>query len=319
MEKEFVKEKNILTLSQINIGVKSHLMKKIIFISLILLFKLDVIQASFLQKKDSINFTDANDKKQGKWIVYNKTAHLPNYTDDQKVAEGIYMDGKRIGIWKEYFPNGVLKSKITYDNGRPNGYAIMYHDNGKIKEEGLWQNTRWIGDYKLYYDNGQVQQEFKFSQSGKREGQQKYYFENGQVMIEGNWIAGNESGVIKEYYENGDIREEKNFNNGSFDPASSKSYEPKKPNPVKPPEEKVVPPPIIPQKTEKDNLGKQFTGEGYWKLYNMNKQVSKEGTFRRSMLMDGKSYIYNDDGILMRIAVYKEGRYVGDAVIEDEK
>ena len=294
-------------------------MKKVILISLILFLKFDIIQASYIQKKDSINFTDANDRKQGKWIIYNSMAHRPNYSDEQKVEEGIYMDGKRIGIWKEYYPNGVLKSRITYENGRPSGYAIMYHDNGKIKEEGLWQNSRWVGNYKLYYDNGQVQQEFNFNQNGKREGEQKYYFENGQLMIEGNWVAGNESGVIKEYYENGDIREEKNFNNGKFDPETSKSYEIKRPNPVKPPEEKAAPPPVIPQKTEKDNLGKQFTGEGYWKLYNLNKQVSKEGTFANFKLRDGKCYIYNEDGILTRIAIYKQGRYVGDAIIEDDK
>ncbi len=294
-------------------------MKKIIFIAVVLLLKMNLAHATFLQKKDSINFTDANDKRQGKWVIYNATAHRPNYTDDQKVEEGIYMDGKRIGIWKEYYPNGNLKSKITYDKGRPNGYAMMYHDNGKIKEEGLWQNSRWIGDYKLYYDNGQVQQEFKFNQSGNREGGQKYYFENGQVMIEGNWANGKESGMVKEYYENGDIREEKNFNDGNFDAATSKSYEPKKPIAVKPPEAKVEAPPVIPHKSEKDNLGKPFTGEGYWKLYNMNKQVSKEGTFSKYKLVDGKNYIYNTDGILQRIAIYRDGRYVGDAVIEDEK
>src|SRR5471030_3065272 len=149
-------------------------MKKIILITLILFCKVTLSHAIYLQKNDSVNVTDANGKKQGKWIIYNKTVHKPNYTDDQKVEEGFYTDGKKTGIWKEYYPNNALKSKITYDNGHPNGYAIMYHDNGKIKEEGLWQNNRWIGEYKLYYENGQVQQEFNFAKNGKREGEQKY-------------------------------------------------------------------------------------------------------------------------------------------------
>ncbi len=291
-------------------------MKKILFISLLFLFKVSVFHA---QQKDSLNFTDANDKKQGKWIIYGKTNHKPGFTDDQKEEEGIYVDGKKTGIWKEYYPNNALKSKITYENGRPNGYAIMYHDNGKIKEEGLWQMARWVGDYKLYYDNGQVQQEFKFTAGGKREGEQKYYYENGQVMIEGNWAGGKESGIIKEYYENGDIREEKNFNDGNFDAATSKSYEPKKPVVVKTPEEKEVSPPVIPKKTEKDNMGKMFNGEGVWKLYNSDRQVSKDGTFHDYKLVDGKVYFYNSDGLLTRIAIYKGSRYVGDAIIEDQK
>jgi antitoxin component YwqK of YwqJK toxin-antitoxin module len=194
----------------------------------------------------------------------------------------------------------------------------MYHDNGKIKEEGLWKNNRWVGDYKLYYDNGQVQQAFKFSPSGKRSGPQIYYYENGQVMIQGDFNEGKEAGVITEFYENGDIKSEKSFNDGNIDIAATKTYEPKKPIPVKAPEEKVEAPPITVNKTiEKDNLGKTFNGEGYWKLYNSNKQVSKDGTFAKSRLMDGKVYYYDDDGILTRIAVYKGGKYVGDAVVEE--
>ncbi len=294
-------------------------MKKILLFSLFLLCNMVSSVALAAPGKDSINYTDANDKKQGKWIIYGKTAHKLNYTDDQKVEEGIYVDGKKTGIWKEYYPNTNLKSRITYENGRPNGYAVMYHENGKVKEEGLWQMARWVGDYKLYYDNGQVQQEFKFTPGGKREGPQKYYYESGQLMIEGNWAAGKESGIVKEYYENGDVREEKNFNDGVFDAATSKSYEPKQPIVVKTPEEKQVSPPVIPQKTEKDNMGKPFNGEGVWKLFNMNKQVSKDGTFHDFKLMDGKNYIYNSDGILVRIAIYKGGRYAGDAIIEEDK
>ena len=33
--------------------------------------------------------------------------------------------------------------------------------------------------------------------------------------------------------------------------------------------------------------------------------------------MDGKAYIYDDNGILIRIAVYKNGIYVGDTQVEN--
>ena len=234
-----------------------------------------------------------------------------------KVEEGKYVDSKKTGLWKEYYPNTNVKSVITYENNRPNGYAKMYHDNGKIKEEGMWKNNRWTGDYKLYYENGQVQQAFAFNATGKREGKQTYYHPNGQVMIEGSWAEGKEAGVVKEYYENGDIKSEKNFNGGNIDVASTKLYEPKKPLPKVAPEVKVDAPPIIADTKEKPNLKTPFNGEGYWKLYNQNKQVSKDGTFAKNRLVDGKVYFYNSDGILNRIAVYKGGKYVGDAVIEE--
>jgi antitoxin component YwqK of YwqJK toxin-antitoxin module len=137
-------------------------------------------------------------------------------------------------------------------------------------------------------------------------------------MIEGSWAEGKEAGVLKEYYENGDIKSEKSFEGGNIDIAKTKTYEPKKPIAAKKPEEKVEAPPVVPDKTkEKDNLGKTFNGEGYWKLYNSNKQVSKDGVFAKSRLIDGKVYYYDGDGILNRIAVYKGGKYVGDAVVEE--
>jgi antitoxin component YwqK of YwqJK toxin-antitoxin module len=293
-------------------------MKKVILILLFITCKIGIAQSFELIGNDTINFTDAFGKKQGKWIILNKDLHRPGYADDQKVEEGKFIDSKKGGIWKEYYPNASIKSIITYENNRPSGYAKMYHDNGKIKEEGLWKNNRWVGDYKLYYENGQVQQAFKFNVNGKREGIQTYFYDNGQVMIAGNWQEGKEAGVLKEFYENGDIKSEKNFSNGTMDEGSVKNYDVKKPIAKASEEPAIVEsPPIVVQKTEKDNLGKTFNGEGYWKLYNSNKQVSKDGTFSKSRLMDGKVYHYSPDGILTRIAVYKDGKYVGDSIIEE--
>lgn len=292
-------------------------MKKVIFISLFFIVQTAFAKSITLTENDTINFTDGLGKKQGHWILFNNMLHKPGYTDDQKVEEGKYTDNKKTGIWQTFFPNNKLKSKIPYENNRQDGYAVLYYENGNIKEEGTWKNNRWVGDYKLYYENGQVEQEFKFNAAGKREGSQKYYNENGQKIMEGNWEEGKAAG-LKEFYDNGDIKAEKNFDDGSLDVASIKTYETKKASAkaVKKAEAPVVAPAVIVQE-EKDNLGKPFNGEGYWKLFNANKQVSKDGVFSKNRLVDGKVYTYSKDGILTRIAVYKEGKYVGDSVIEE--
>jgi len=128
---------------------------------------------------------------------------------------------------------------------------------------------------------------------------------------------GKEAGALTEYYANGDVKSKKYYDGGNINLAKTQTFEPKKPIVVLKPEEKMEAPPVIPSKTEKDNLGKTFNGEGYWKLYNRDKQVSKDGTFSKNRLMDGKVYYYDNDGILMRIAIYKGGKYVGDAVVEE--
>jgi antitoxin component YwqK of YwqJK toxin-antitoxin module len=271
------------------------------------------------QSLDSVNITDSNGKRQGRWVITNILLKRECYAEDQKVEEGKYVDSKKTGFWKEYYCNKNVKSKIYYENNKPNGYAVIYHENGKIKEEGEWKNNRWVGAYKLYYSNGQVQQAFNFNASGKREGKQTYYYENGQVMIEGDWQAGKESGELKEYYENGDVKSIKNFAGGILDDATVKTFEPKKPIVKRQPqlEEEIEAPPVTVQKNEKDNLGKTFNGEGYWQLYNSNKQVTKDGEFKQNRLMNGKAYFYDDNGILLRIAIYKNGKYVGDGIIDE--
>ena len=269
--------------------------------------------------KDSINIIDFQGLKQGRWITFGKSKPNTCYQATSKVEEGKYNDNKKNGIWKEYFCNGNTKNKITFQSGRPDGYAIMYHENGKISEEGTWKINKWVGNYKLYYENGNVQQEFTFNPGGKREGAQKYYYEDGTTQIEGNWNGGKESGVVKEYYPNGEVKKEVNYNNGDADVASIKTFEPKKPIKEAPKEKvdtKVVT--VSKEETLQDPKAKSPDKlNGYYVLYNKDRQKTKDGTFKDNRFMDGKSYIYNKDGILKRVEVYKEGAYIGDAQMDD--
>ncbi len=295
-------------------------MKKILHIIIVLFFS--TIGYAQIQpevyKGDSINRTDGDNKKQGKWVLFGKYKPGTCYNSDSKIEEGKYQDNRKKDIWIEYYCNGNMKNKLTFNNGRPDGYAIMYHENGKISEEGNWKMNKWVGNYKLYYENGQVQHEFVFNQSGKREGQQKYYYDNGQVAIEGNFVNGKESGLIKEFYETGDTKAEKNYADGNVDVASIKEFEPKKPIVDK----KDVPlknaPKIVVKEDEKPNTAskKPTVLNGQHILYNRNKQITKDGEFKDNLFLTGKAYIYNEDGILTRIAMYKDGQYIGDTQIE---
>ena len=288
------------------------------FLLLLFICKIAIAQSI---NSDTLNQVDpTTGLKQGYWIVYNSIKKLPAYPAEAKVEEGKFADSKKLGIWKMYYPSGIIKSEITYTENRPKGYAKMYYENGKLQEEGLWENNRWVGDYKSYYDNGQVFYDFKYNNSGKREGEQKYFYDNGQTMMKGDMHDGKESGVWEERYETGDLRAKKSFNEGSLDPNNTEIYAPKQPLPEKK-EEPISKEPakVIDKAKESVNEAQPaFTGNGYAKLFNMNKQISKEGEFKSYRLMDGKDYIYNKDGILERIAVYKAGRYVGEAPIEEK-
>lgn len=294
-------------------------MKNLGFLIAMLSFGVVSSQAQKFQMlgKDTINLVDVAGKKQGTWIVYGKDKNEPCFQPEQKAEEGKFRENRKTGQWVEYYCNGLPKSKVTFVNGRPDGYAITFHENGKVQEEGIWKNNRWVGNYKLFYENGNVQHEFTFNEGGKREGNQKYFHENKELAIEGNFKNGKETGLIKEYNEEGKLKAEKNFNEGNVDVASIKVYETK---PVAKAPEKIsndMPMAIVSKEDKSANSNAPMVLNGKHTLFNKNKQVSKDGVFKDNRLMDGKAYFYNENGILERVSVYKNGVYVGDTQVEN--
>lgn len=285
------------------------------FLLIILTCQIALAQSN---SNDTLNQIDPSGLKQGYWIVYNSIKKLPAYPTEAKVEEGKFSDSKKTGIWKVFFPEGTIKSEITYLNNRPTGYAKMFYSNGKIQEEGNWENSRWVGAYKSYYSNGQIFYDFTYTNTGKREGEQKYFYENGQIMMKGEMNEGKETGVWEEHYENGDLRAKKLFNSGTLDPSNTEVYAPKQPLPIQKDESVAKGPAVmVDANTEKTNEAqKPFDGNGYAKLFVQGARLSKDGEFQNFRLINGKDYIYNSDGILERISVYKNGKYIGDAPIE---
>ncbi len=254
---------------------------------------------------DSANKTDAAGLKQGHWVVANSDGRLEGCPADKKVEEGNFVDGKKTGLWVQYYCNGKVKNELTFSNNQPNGYAKFYYTNGKISEEGLWQNNVWIGGYKYYYENGQIAYEFNYNAHGKREGPQKYYHENGKVKIEGNWLDGQETGLLKEYYDDGSPKSEKTFNNGRLDTNNVKIFVEKKVE-VKKEEVKVE---EVKQEVVKEALPVGYLKDGFNKTYNSKGKVVTEGNYKNSVQIDGKKYEYEGDK-LVKTSFLKEGKIV---------
>jgi antitoxin component YwqK of YwqJK toxin-antitoxin module len=281
--------------------------------TLVLLLIVSTAGLAFAADTDSLNIVDASGKRQGPWTLYGRDKKDPAYAPDAKWQEGRYKDSQKVGVWTEYYPTGSKKSELTFVNNRPNGHAVMYNENGKKSEEGTWVGTRWVGDYKLYYDDGTPRQSFNYSQLGQREGTQTYIHPNGKVAITVDMKGGKEQGWKKEYDENGNLIRETFFADGVIDPSKTKTYDtPAAKAPEKAPEElehkqesKVVSDPNF-----KPNKG-VFNGEGDWILYK-NGQITMKGNFHQKKLVNGEERIYNNNGLLQQIKIYKDGKYVGD-------
>ncbi len=254
-------------------------------------------------QQDSVNVTDAQGWRQGRWTFYSEEGTLDACTKGIKIEEGFFKDNRKTGTWRKWWCSGKLRNELIYNSDKTIASKDYYPD-GTLKEQGTWNALGWIGAYRFYYPNGKIYYEWGFDQNGKRTGQQKYYHENGNVMFDGEWNAGKENGVIKEYYENGTLRSEKTFYDGKLDTNSVKNFifkEQKQPEEkiVKQPEEKIVNP-LEAVGTIKD---------GFQKTYNRSGQIETEGEYKDAILFKGKRYYYKE-GQLEKVGIVQNGKIV---------
>jgi antitoxin component YwqK of YwqJK toxin-antitoxin module len=256
------------------------------------------------------NVTDANNKKQGHWVITGKDRPSSGYGQQVKVEEGDYKDGRKTGTWIKYYDDGKTpKLKGTYVNNRPEGEYVKYYSNGTIKEKGSLKLNLNIDTLTRYHENGSIEYQAIYNAEGKENGTVKYYYSNGQLEFEYNASNGIPTGNATRYYENGDQKETLSFSS-SGEVTQSTQIAAKTPvvkaevsNKPKDPAPKVLTP---------NTRGAIFLPNGYNKVYNDNNDIWQDGNFKNSMLWDGKVYEYDKDGILLKVKVYKNGTYHSD-------
>lgn len=271
---------------------------------------------------EGYNHVDENGQKQGYWMIKGYMVPDGGFQPDATVEEGLYRDNKKEGVWKKFYPSGVLRSEITYDANKPFGPYAIYYENAQLEEKGTWQRNKNVGNFERYYENGELQQRFFFADSGKRNGTQYYYHDNGQVELEVEIINGKEQGVMKRYFPDGRLKEEKTLNDGVLKEGSIKTYDRQATRPQAretPKADKEEPKDKAEEnKPAKTNEAISFRPNGFNTMYNTDMQVTQVGEFKNGRLWNGKWNRYNQDGLLIRIEVYKNGKYIGTGVITAE-
>lgn len=267
-----------------------------------------------------LNKVDDQGQRQGYWVVKGEMLSDKAYKPQDKVEEGNYKDNRKEGLWKKYWPGGKLRNEINYQSGKPEGEYKLYFENGQLEEHGIWKGNKNTGEFKRYYTNGNPQQHFAFAENGKRNGTQKYYHENGKMALEVSIVNGAESGVSKRYNPDGTLAEEKIFENGVLKQGSTKKHKEIKKEAIAkadPYDKKIGKSSVVTE--DKTNKAVIFKPNGFNTLYDKNGNVTQSGEFVEGRLYDGKWYRYNADGLMIRIEIYKGGKYIGTGVISDEE
>jgi antitoxin component YwqK of YwqJK toxin-antitoxin module len=270
------------------------------------------------QKMDTVNQKTADGRKNGYWMIFAHMRNEPNFKPDDVIEEGRFKMSRKDGMWKKYFPSGKKRSDIVYKNGKAIGNFTTYYDNEEntAEESGTWGGKVYKDTFVRYHANGQIAQQKTFGANGKPQGKQAYFYENGQVELEFEMEDGVETGTATKYWPNGDVKEIITFDGEGAGTSSGEKV-------------RVNPPVILESQKDDDKAGNGVEGEGeknkaegsgivdgYNKTYNENKDILMDGEFKGGKLIKGKHYIYDEYGLLDKIKMYENGKYIGNGVIE---
>ena len=249
-------------------------------------------------------------KKQGKWVYLGKDRPAEGIPAEGKVEEGTYVDDRKEGEWVKYHSDGKTpKLKGNYENNRPSGPYVKYWPDGTVREQGNFVRNKYEGSLKRWHSNGVLEYEANHNSEGKEQGTVKFYYANGQEEFVYEAQNGLPSGKATRYFENGDIKEIIYYSaDGKIEKSEQKEMVSAPVSSVDPDKSTEAAPKISVPRTK----GTPFKANGYNKVYNDNDEISQDGEFRNGRLWEGKVYVYDSDGILLKVKVFKKGVYHSD-------
>lgn len=263
-----------------------------------------------------------NDKKQGNGFEYDEKGKIisvlrfrNNNLIEKEEINRMDEDGKKNGIWKEFYKNDILKEEKTYLNGKLDGYVKLYNEEGKLISAIKYEN----GEVNLQGKDIDIDVEIKeeydkndnliFQGSYKKDipiGVHRYFDKRGNVVssktydINGNLIAdgivlinGKEQGDWKYYYENGNKKAVGTYNNGKKSGKWSYYY----------------------KNGRIQQIGSYSAGRltGIWQWYYETGELLKEEYYIYGKL-DGEAIEYSELGSIISKGNYVEGYKEGDWV-----
>ena len=137
----------------------------------------------------------------------------------------------------------------------------------------------------------------------------QYFYENGKVELEYTIKNDVLIGEVKRYYSDGSLREEQKFDEkGNATTYKTYKQSEKTVKPEAATSNEIFPPTVKNPKTK----GLKFVPNGYNKIYNLSEEIWMDGEFKNGQLWDGKVFDYDKDGILLKVRVFKNGKYHSD-------
>ena len=190
-------------------------------------------------------------------------------------------------------------------NGKPEGYWRNYYPNGVLKSEGWRKNHLLDSTWVFYNEDGSLQSQINYV-ADKREGESIQYRE-GTVAIIANYENGVQQDYTVELYATGEVKTKTFYNQGK---AEGKAYE-------YAPDGRIITLLEYADGNLKsvDRINRYDSNQlkqGKWIEFHANGVVAEEGIYQ-SGERNGIFKFFDKEGNLLRMELYRNGQLFEDA------
>lgn len=160
-----------------------------------------------------------------------------NWIETQTPDAPYYRLGHRdsLGNWDgpvtDYFADGDVQMKGSYQAGQRDGVFIYYSNHKTYESAGRYRNNLNFGKWEYFHPNGKLKSEVYYrnryflknlwDSTGRQlvrngYGTETYYYPNGVMALTGDYRDGSKDGYWVARYENGNIRFEEDYAHGDL-------------------------------------------------------------------------------------------------------
>jgi antitoxin component YwqK of YwqJK toxin-antitoxin module len=118
------------------------------------------------------------------------------YENGQISSEGNMRDGKPDGYWKTYYESGVIKSEGNRSDFKLDSVWTFYNDSGYVAVQITYKNDKKNGIRRTYHEDEIVEENFV---DDIKQGFTYFYYPDGKLWKEIYFVDGLEEGEAKEY------------------------------------------------------------------------------------------------------------------------
>ncbi|ASS48241.1 MAG: hypothetical protein A3D31_19005 [Candidatus Fluviicola riflensis] len=302
-------------------------MTKLLLLTLLLL-SVGFVQAHDLKAKASRNHLNASGEREGFWVVSRDNDPI---VDDQelKYKEGSYKNGRKEGVWITYYEDGVTPRLIgEYADNRPAGTYFRFDRKGELVQASSVpkrisikqsvQSSNSVYSCKMMFNQREMiaGQVFFTHRLFKKDlsfqfwvGESLEQVKSETKLVDYSWLNANYTKVLMTYTA---IRTPKKMR---LEPSLATSV-----SPVKDKKQNLntkglayYHPPML--KDPRVSKGMTFMPNGLNKVYTESAEIWMDGHFMNGQLNTGKVFVYDHDGVLLKVRLYKNGIYESDGVL----